>query len=191
MLSRVSVGDAPGRQHAFQQRLTGAARLSKRLRSRVTLPAGVEASSLGAGERLPRVVCAFQDCCAQDLEDEDALQQHIMDAHLKDIIEIAQVEEHYVWDVYPEALAVQERSGVPAVGAAIDRRAFETTLELYNGEQIKALICFCCARVCVQTPGVRSDIEFRPVSWLLSLKPGPPSREEIGERRNTELTPEG
>ena len=34
-----------------------------------------------------------------------------------------------MWDVYTEYLAIQERRPVPAVGAAIGRRAFDSSLE--------------------------------------------------------------
>ena len=56
---------------------------------------------------------------------------------------------YWVWDVYTEALAIQERQAVLAVGAAVDRRTFDITLELYNDDKIQALICFCCAWVCL------------------------------------------
>ena len=88
------------------------------------------------------------------------------------IQDVALVEEHLVWAVYKEALAVQERRSVPAVGAAIDRRAFEATLERYNDDRIQSLICFVCARVCLNTGASHSEIESRPGSWLVSLPGG-------------------
>ena len=97
-----------------------------------------------------------------------ALKQHIENAH-KDEID---VEEKYVWDVYQQALAVQERQSVPAVGAAVDRRAFDTTLAVYNDNRIQALICMCCARICLQTGGPRSPIEYKGGKWLLGLPAG-------------------
>ena len=54
-------------------------------------------------------------------------------------------EEENIYDIYREALAVQERKGVPAVGAAVDRRAFDATLAAYNDQSIQSLICMCCA----------------------------------------------
>ena len=101
-----------------------------------------------------------------------ALEAHILQKHKLEIQEIAFVEEDYVWDVYQEALAVQERRTVPAVGAAIDRRAFEATLERYNDDRIQSLICFVCARVCLNTGASHSEIEYRPGSWLVSLPGG-------------------
>ena len=92
--------------------------------------------------------------------------------HKEEIQNIALVEEDYLWDVYKEALAVQERRRVPVVGAAVDRRAFQTTLEVYNDDRIRSLICFVCARVCLNTGGCNSEISYRPGSWLLRLPPG-------------------
>ena len=65
-----------------------------------------------------------------------ALQAHILeDEDPKQVIqEVALVEDKYVWGVYQGALAVQERRVVPAVGAAIDRRTFEATLERHNDD---------------------------------------------------------
>ena len=92
--------------------------------------------------------------------------------HKEEIQNIALVEEDYLWDVYKEALAVQERRSVPVVGAAVDRRAFQTTLEVYNDDRNRSLICFVCARVCLHTGGSHSEINYRPGSWLLGLPPG-------------------
>ena len=81
-------------------------------------------------------------------------------------------EDDDVWEVYKEGLAVQERRRVPVVGAAVDRRAFETTLEVYNDDSIRSLICFVCARVCLHTGGAHSAINYRPGEWLLTLPTG-------------------
>ena len=78
-----------------------------------------------------------------------------------------------IYDIYREALAVQERKNVPAVGPCVDRRAFEATLAVYNDERIQALICMCCARICLQTAGPRSSIEYLKGSWFLRLPAGP------------------
>ena len=82
------------------------------------------------------------------------------------------VSEAFLWDVYTQALAVQERLTVPPVGAPIGRRAFEGTLERYNDHSIRALICSPCARVCLETGGPRSQIESKTGGWLLSLPCG-------------------
>ena len=80
--------------------------------------------------------------------------------------------EDQIYDTYREALAVKERQGVPSVGPAVDRRAFDTTLAVYNDKSIQALICMCCARICLQTAKQRSSIEYKTGKWLLALPAG-------------------
>ena len=159
-------------------------------------------ASIDSAMSLPRIHCAFATCTActekdfafdaksvreidrlrSSPEDDDwhaeafwdrVLKAHIVRQHKDEIQDVAFVEEDDdLWDVYKEALAVQERSRVPVVGAAVDRRAFETTLEVYNDDSIRSLICFVCARVCLQTGGAHSAINYRRGSWLLGLPPG-------------------
>ena len=101
------------------------------------------------------------------------MKAHILRQHKDQIQDVAFVEEDDdVWDVYKEGLAVQERRRVPVVGAAVDRRAFETTLEVYNDDSTRSLICFVCARVCLHTGGAHSAINYRPGEWLLTLPTG-------------------
>ena len=78
----------------------------------------------------------------------------------------------YIWDVYTQALAVQERKLMPAVGPSMDRRTFDFTLLRYNDDSIQSLICFCCARVCLSTGQPRSHIEFVKGAWFLNLPEG-------------------
>ena len=68
---------------------------------------------------------------------------------------------------------MQERKNVPAVGPCVDRRVFEATLDVYNDKNIQALICMCCARICLQTAGPRSSIEYKKGIWFLKLPAGP------------------
>ena len=150
---------------------------------------------------LPRIHCAFAKCTASSEEDfaEEAkavreldrasacqdddhhaeafwdrvLKAHILRQHKDQIRDVAFVEEDDdVWDVYKEGLAVQERRRVPVVGAAVDRRAFETTLEVYKNDSIRSLICFVCARVCLHTGGAHSAVSYKRGAWLLSLPTG-------------------
>ena len=81
-------------------------------------------------------------------------------------------DEDNIYDTYREALAVKEREGVPAVGPAVDRRAFDATLAVYNDQSIQSLICMCCARICLQTAGPRSSIEYQTRMWFLRLPAG-------------------
>ena len=156
---------------------------------------------------LPRIHCAFATCTACSQKDfaEEAkavekldkslrweddtrsaetfwdrvLKAHILRHHKDEIQDVALAEEDDdVWDVYKEGLAVQERRRVPVVGAAVDRRAFETTLEVYNDDSIRSLICFVCARVCLHTGGAHSAINYRPGEWLLTLPTGTKEKEK-------------
>ena len=105
------------------------------------------------------------------------LKVHILRHHKPQIQDVALAEEDDdVWEVYKEGLAVQERRRVPVVGAAVDRRAFERTLEVYNDETIRSLICFVCARVCLHTAGAHSAVSYKRGAWLLSLPTGTETR---------------
>ena len=165
-------------------------------------------ASIDSAMSLPRIHCAFAKCtaCTEEdfAEDEKAVREivrvsgwqdddrhaeafwdrvlkaHILRQHKDQIQKVAFVEEDVdVWDVYKEGLAVQERRRVPVVGAAVDRRAFETTLEVYNDDSIRSLICFVCARVCLHTGGAHSAINYRPGDWLLTLPTGFPLRSSL------------
>ena len=162
---------------------------------------------------LPRIHCAFAKCTACSQKDfaEEAkavekvdkslgwendtcsaetfwdrvLRAHILRHHKDEIQDVALAEEDDdVWDVYKEGLAVQERRRVPVVGAAVDRRAFETTLEVYNDESIHSLICFVCARVCLHTAGTHSTIGYRNGAWLLSLPAGIETKKQTRKHDN-------
>ena len=66
-----------------------------------------------------------------------------------------------MWDVYCEAVAVQERMRYPVVGSSVDRRAFAYTASTYNDERIHAYICFICSAIKVDTGRIRSNIEMK------------------------------
>ena len=106
---------------------------------------------------------------------ERQLREHILVRHRKHILDAAGVRDNdeEIYDTYREALAVQERKNVPAVGPCVDGGAFEATLAVYNDERIQALICMCCARICLQTAGPRSSIDYKKGSWFLRLPAGP------------------
>ena len=171
MLARIRVCPHRPRKHWFESRCEGAARLAaSHLRSRVTLPPELEdvadlQAVLDAADRLPLESCAFRGCAWTTPAEAEApqgeglgLREHVLEAHGPLVSNVAGVEDCYIWDVYAEALAVQERQRVPAVGAAIDRRAFEATLEQYHDDRIQASICLCCARVCFNSGQRRSRI---------------------------------
>ena len=115
---------------------------------------------LDLADRLPLESCAFRGCGWTSPADAEAppgeglgLRDHVLEAHGPLVSSVAGVSEEWRWDVYTQALAVQERLTVPAVGAATDRRAFEANLQHYNDHSIQSLICLCCARVCLCTAG--------------------------------------
>ena len=89
---------------------------------------------------------------------------------LKKILEQLDLQVVVAWDVYKEALAVCERSTESVAGPSIDRRALEYTLQLYNDDMVRSLICGICARIRVDTGHIHSDIEFKHGSWLLALE---------------------
>ena len=81
-------------------------------------------------------------------------------------------DDNMIHETYREALAVQERKGVSAVGPSVDRRAFDTTLAVYNDQSIQAFICMCCGRICLQTAKPRSSRDYKTGKWLLALPAG-------------------
>ena len=78
----------------------------------------------------------------------------------------------YEWDIYKEALAVQERCSIPVAGPSVERRVFEYMAHVYNDDRVRALICFACARVKVDTGRTNSAIGYRTGRWLFSLPSG-------------------
>ena len=102
------------------------------------------------------------------------LREHILAEHKVAIMNAAGVEDDadLIYDTYREALAVQERNNIPAVGPCVDRGAFEATLVVYNDEKIQTLTCMCCARICLQTAGPRSSIKHKTGIWFLELRAG-------------------
>ena len=182
MLSRLRLCSHCPRQHDVERRLRGAKQVAKLLRKRATLPAEMEQQGNWQDEavRLPRVSCAFRTCPGMQYVEEarvgedETLRDHILAERGQEIMQAiaGEHEEENIYDIYREALAVQERKGVPAVGAAVDRRAFDATLAVFNDQSIQALICMCCARICVQTAGPQSSIDYQTGKWLLSLPAG-------------------
>ena len=93
----------------------------------MTLPQEIEEEGNWQHEAvlLPQMSCAFKICpepCACEVSGvafgERKLREHILVHHSKDILNVAGVkdDEDEIYDTYREALAVQERKNVPAVG---------------------------------------------------------------------------
>ena len=152
---------------------------------------------LDSGERLDVVSCAFAGCSHRIGADrtparsstvdsehpmDRLLRKHILDVHGSDIHSVSRSvlsEEELqqvggyraLWDIYKQALAIQERLRYPDVGVSVDRRAFEYTTHVYRNDYIRSLVCFTCARVCLDTGGVRSAIEYHTGSLFCNITP--------------------
>ena len=171
----------------------------KYLRDQVTLPAdpddtrkSLPRQNSESGGWLPLVSCGFLGCDWNDstinneFEYEDdpehpcdqRLRAHVISKHGHTIhgeaCKIIGQEKALKcrWDIYKEALAVKERKSIPVAGASVDRRVCEATARVFNDACVRALICSACARVKVDTGGLRSEIEFITGKWLFSLPPG-------------------
>ena len=179
--------------------LAAAAFAEKHLRRHVTLPPDLEGSAhlhakLDSGERLDVVSCAVHECawgcrtCLHDTAYADQhpydleLRKHVLDQHGEALRLVSSAwmtnsevqrmgEAQFLWDLYKQALAVQERKGFPTVGVSVDRRAFEYTNLVYNDARVRSLMCFTCACIRLDTGAVRSEIRYRPASFLLSNMP--------------------
>ena len=168
------------------------------LRDKVTLPchptdASTSWTDLDSGGNLPAVSCAFLGCrwCGSESASCDAeyyddcehpwdqeLRHHVITTHGATIcgvtapyIEKNRMEE-LMWDLYKEALSVQERQQIPSVGYSVERRTFKYATHVYNDNRIRSLICFACAQIKVDTGRIRSAIEYRSGRWLFSLPKG-------------------
>ena len=120
---------------------------AKHLRRRPTLPS--DDVNVDDGGRLLHLPCAFKGCTwnsfyhkpSEEYEDQRLmhpwdvmLQQHIREVHANIIDECItesfngkRPPQDRRWDVYSQAIAIQERQQFPAVGCSVDRRAFEYT----------------------------------------------------------------
>ena len=67
---------------------------------------------------------------------------------------------------------MREREKYPHVGLSVDRRCFEYTCAVFNDANVKALVCFACARIQLDTGGIRSRISMCSGAWLLNLPRG-------------------
>ena len=195
----IQVAANSGRRFHAEILLLAAERIETLLRSSVTLPQALsqhpEAEGyLDRGCWLGRTCCGFKGCGWQassrpvsDSEYRDLGPEHPWDEWLRrhvllehgPAMELTLAAafpdtgfEAHMWDIYKEALAVQGRKQWPRVGCAIDRRAFAFTTAVYNDDRIRALICFGCARIHVDTGRFRSPIQFCSGRWLFSLPAG-------------------
>ena len=166
--------------------------LSSHLRQRVTLPEPPDAGDLCYnGAWLGRTACAFLNCrwicpnCSisdsQNRSESNRpwdimLREHVASAHRSELDSVfsrfPDVSASRAWDIYLGALAVQERKNWPCVGSSIDRRSFAVTASVYNDARIRSLLCFACACIKPGSGRHNSEIEFKGLTWSLSLPPG-------------------
>jgi hypothetical protein len=199
-LFNVRVAPTRPRQTEPERMHVAAQSLAEHLRKHVTLPAHwadpkISYMDVKTGNRLPPVSCAFKECrwhggnervtrAMRDAAKDETtgayehpwdfqLRAHVLLDHaqvLESVLERLDLPRQAAWDVYKEALAVRERSTEQIAGPSIDRRSLEYTLQLYNDDMVRSLICGVCARIRVDTGHVHSDIEFKTGGWLLSLE---------------------
>ena len=188
-LFQLAVEPVRVRKYSFERMHDAAQHIAANyFRKLVTLPSELEHEDVQSGCRLPLVSCAFKGCdwCLHGSETQKRtsdsehssviqLRQHVWEAHNDDICDalrehVAELDPAAIyWDVYKEALATCERQGFPAVGLSVDRRAFEYATQVYQDDRIRSLICFACARICLDTGGVRSQIEYKLGGWVFSI----------------------
>ena len=166
--------------------------LSSHLRQRVTLLESPDAFDLCSnGVWLDRTACAFLNCrwICQNCSISDSqyrlesnhpwdimLREHVVSAHRRELDSVfgrfPDVSASLAWDIYLEALAVQERKNWPCVGSSIDRRSFAVTASVYNDDRIRSLLCLACGCIKLDSGRHNSEVEFLPLAWFLSLPPG-------------------
>ena len=199
LIFNVKVATSRERKPEADLLLDAAARVAEAsLRKHVTLPADpseytFSLAACDSGMWMPPVSCAFQDCTWCVLPGTEAwrsnrdhcehpwdvlLREHVLEQHGEIMLGLvnqgmaAFLPRDKLWDVYKAALSIQERRGVPIVGASVDRRVFEYTRRVYHDDNVRSLVCFACAQIKVDTGGKRSDVEFCTGRWLFSLPPG-------------------
>lgn len=146
---------------------------------------------VSSGARSPGVACAFRGCTWQCAEGnasaeqvrravehpwDAALRGHVEEAHGQAMQAVVQavypggrMDGERSWGLYCEAIACRERKLFPAVGLTVDRRCMDYTLQVYNDECVRSLICFACARICLDTGSFWSDIGYVSGEWLFGL----------------------
>ena len=95
---------------------------------------------------------------------DDCLTMHVCQAH-KNTIDAEyrkrfsdELTDDLMWDIYCEAIAVQERKQYPIVGNTIDRICFADTSAVHNDDRTHAYLCFVCGGTHVDTCRIRSQI---------------------------------
>ena len=178
--------------------------LSQELRDHVTMPTDLsnpEASFTDAstGNRSPPVSCAIQRClwCSKAervatemchaCKEEDSkayehswdfeLRLHVLDKHREQLSKVCgayKLRSGAAWDVCKVALSCREICTEQIAGPSVDRRTLEYSLQLYNDDMVRSLICGVCARICVDIGHEQIDGSFKSGAWFLKLEESKP-----------------
>lgn len=146
--------------------------LASRLREHPTIPPSATLPDAQAGELWPRTFCAFRDCAWEDhFGNERSLKQHLFNAHGAELQSVCvhmlrggQADAFY--GVYNQAMAVKCRSQAPLAGESFDRTALKSFSEAMEGNQVEALVCFCCGGI---YPYVEEIANKGDIKWYQSL----------------------
>ena len=116
-----------------------------------TLPPGRLEASIDNGDLWPDVFCAFIGCTWEKTRGTEAdLLQHLKEEHFDELIHAAKVlpikveEDVAILSVYNEAIADILRTQAPLAGPSLDRKALRSFSEATKGDNVEALVCFCC-----------------------------------------------
>ena len=151
--------------------------LAGSLRQRPLLPPHPEDATrdwtdVASGVRLPRLHCAIAGCPwtggGTQLPLEEAIGNHLLEAHHALFVHVCgrraedwqaegcddaerATEGEMCLAYYCAAIREREKAGVPSVGPSVDRRTFGHLAEVYNSDNIRSLICACCAQIHTDT----------------------------------------
>ena len=144
------------------------------LRADPTLPPGRLEASIDNGDLWPDVFCAFVGCTWEKMRGTEAdLLQHLKEEHFDELIHAAKVlpirveEDVAILSVYNEAIADILRTQAPLAGPSLDRKALRSFSEATMGDNVEALVCFCCG--CIHTC-VADEEDKNKIQWVFPVE---------------------
>ena len=144
------------------------------LRADPTLPPGRLEASIDNGDLWPDVFCAFIGCTWEKMRGTEAdLLQHLKEEHFDELIHAAKVlpmkveEDVAILSVYNEAIADILRTQAPLAGPSLDRKALRSFSEATKGDNVEALVCFCCG--CIHTC-VAEEEDKNKIQWVFPVE---------------------
>ena len=144
------------------------------LRADPTLPPGRLEASIDNGDLWPDVFCAFVGCTWEKMRGTEAdLLQHLKEEHFDELIHAAKVlpikveEDVAILSVYNEAIADILRTQAPLAGPSLDRKALRSFSEASKGDNVEALVCFCCG--CIHTC-VAEEEDKNKIQWVFPVE---------------------